>query len=128
MTIGFGMGSPMQGKQDGLRVYTAKGVGAGAATLTSLEGDASSVSYDASGIYTFTFPGDVTWDIRDVQVSIKQAATKELFGLATYSESARTVTVVIKDATNATPFTDTDLTSSETLHLVVLVKTTKAPA
>lgn len=126
MTIGFGMGSPMQGKQDGLRLYTAKFVGAGTSTPTGLEGDASSVARDDTGDYTVTFPGDVTWDIRGVHCLIKQAATKDLVWQATYSETARTVTLTVKNA--ASSFAEIDLTTSEEVLLEVLVKTTKAPA
>lgn len=108
--------------QLGLVELTMKCVGAGAADPTGLEGDAESVARDAAGTYTFQLPGEGSLDIRDVRPSIKQGATLELVPFFDYDETARTVTIVVKDATNATPFTDTDLTSSEVLHVSVLVK------
>lgn len=123
---GIGARGPVHSRQLGMVELYAKAIGAGAAAPTGLEGDASGVTRSGAGVYVFTFPipsGGL--DIRDVNVSIRQASSKELIPFYTYDESAGTVTVTVKDATNATPFTDTDLTSSEEIHIVVKVKTLK---
>lgn len=123
MGVGKGLASRVDARQLGMRRLTAKCVGAGTSTPTGLEGDASGVVRDDVGDYTFTFIGDRAFDIRDVHVSIKQAATKDLVPFFTYDEAARTVTVTVKNA--ASSFAEADITSSEVLHVTVDVKTSK---
>ncbi|MEQ9074099.1 MAG: hypothetical protein RLP09_09600 [Sandaracinaceae bacterium] len=117
--------APMAAVQRGMVELYAKCVGAGTSVPTGLEGDAISVSRSGAGIYVLTFPGDGDFDVRDVRASIRQAASSDLVAHFTYDEAARTVTVNVKNATHATPFTDADITSSETLHVVVTLKTSK---
>lgn len=114
--------SPLRATQFGLVEMVAKCVGAGSSDPTALEGDATSVSRSATGTYVVTFPG-ATLDVRDVHVSIRQAASKDLFHTFTYDESAGTVTVTVKNG--AASFADIDLTTDETLHVRVLVKVTR---
>lgn len=116
----------MMARQLGMVELSAKCVGNGASNPTGLEGDATSVVRDDTGDYTITFPGLTGGlDIRNVDVFIAQAATSDLVPFATYNEANKTVTVTVKDATAGTPFSEADLSSSETLHVVVKVKTTK---
>lgn len=124
-TIGYGMGAPMSAGQLGMRILNAKCVGAGTSAPTGLEGDAASVSRSGTGVYVVTFAGDVTFDVRDCQVSIRQAGSKDLFCTWTYDEAARTVTVNVKNG--ASSFAEIDLTTSETLHVTLLVNMSATP-
>lgn len=123
MSLGKGMASPMHAYQLGMRLLVAKCVGAGTSTPTGLEGDAVSLSRTGVGDYEFTFDGEGALDIRDVNVSVRQAATKDVVPFFTYDEAARTVTVTTKNAAGS--FAEIDLTSSEELLVSLWVKTTK---
>lgn len=117
--LGKGMTSPVHARQRGLVAWAAKCVGAGTSAPTGLEGDAESVTRSGEGVYVLTFPGDTSLDVRGVHVSISQAGTSDLYATHTYDEDARTVTVTVKDATDGTAFSEADLSSSETLHVIV---------
>lgn len=112
--------TPLRSTQFGLVEMVAKCVGAATSDPTSVEGDVTSITRSGTGTYLITFDGGGTFDVRDVHVSISQAASKDLFTTHTYDESARTVTVTVKNA--GASFAEIDLTSSETLHVRLLIK------
>lgn len=121
---GVGARGPVAARQLGMIVLSAKCVGAGAATPTGLEGDASSVARSGTGDYVFTFPSfSGGLDIRGVHASVRQADTVDLVPFYTYDEAAGTVTVTTKDAGAA--FAEADISSSEELHVIVWAKTLK---